>query len=60
MIERRPPEADGGTVTRFGLVIAAEAVLVNRISGPHFESTSIGIKDGEITEIGREPAATPK
>ena len=53
MIERRPPEADGVTVTRFDLVISADAVLVNRMSGPHFESTSIGITDGEIREIGR-------
>ena len=52
MIERRPPEADRFIVTRFGLVISADATLVNGMSGPHFESTSIGIRDYEIREIG--------
>ena len=40
-------------MTRFDLVISAEAVLVNSVSGQNWQATSIGITDGFIAGIGR-------
>ena len=47
------PDPDGDAVSRFDLVISADAVLVNGARGSQWEPTAIGITDGVIREIGR-------